>query len=36
MKTLKSLLQSLALLIGAAFVFTVFALVFADMIGGLP
>ena len=36
MKTLKSLLSALALLIGATFVFLVFALIFADMIGGLP
>ena len=35
MKTLKSFLTALALLALAAFVFTVFALVFADMIGGL-
>ena len=36
MKHLKPFLQSLAFLALAAFVFTVFALVFADMIGGLP
>jgi hypothetical protein len=36
MKPLKPFLTALAILIGAAFVFTVFALVFADMIGGLP
>ena len=36
MRSLKNLFQALAFLALAALVFAVFALVFADMIGGLP